>query len=96
MRSAKILLKMTKEKVKEQLPNWFEGEVYEMGDEVSNPFSGETALLDAAELSMYNLIKGAEMALHMGLAIEHCIDVIHQGKDWMLAKNPKAYMILLD
>ena len=40
MRSAKILLKnMTKEEVKEQLHNWFEGEVYEMGDEVSNQFS---------------------------------------------------------
>jgi hypothetical protein len=91
----KILLKM-KNKVKEQLPDWFEGEVYEIGDEVRNPFSGETALLDAAELSMYDLIKGAEMVLHMGVAADHCIDVINQGKDWMLAKNPKAYMILLD
>jgi hypothetical protein len=32
----------------------------------------------------------------MGVAADHCIDVINQGKDWMLAKNPKAYMILLD
>ena len=95
MRSAKTLLKM-KSKTQEQLPNWFHGEVYELGDEVRNPFSGETVLLDAAELSMYDCIKGAEMALHMGLAIEQCIDVIHQGKDWMLAKNPQAYMTLLD
>ena len=85
-----------KDKVKEQLPNWFEGEVYEIGDEVRNPYSGETALLDAAELSMYDCIKGAEMVLHMGLATDRCIDVINQGKDWMLAKNPKAYMTLLD
>ena len=86
-----------KNKVKEQLPNWFEGEVYELGDEVRNPYSGETVLLDAAELSMYDLIKGAEMVLHMGVAdINRCRDVIDQGKDWFLAKNPQAYMILLD
>ena len=86
-----------KNKVKEQLPNWFEGEVYEIGDEVRNPFSGETALLDAAELSMYDCIKGAEMVMLMGVAnMDRCIDVINQGKDWMLAKNPQAYMTLLD
>ena len=66
MRSAKILLKMPdKEEVRAQLPNWFSGEVYEIGDEVRNPFSGETVLLDAAELSMYDVIKGAEMILLM-------------------------------
>ena len=86
-----------KNKVKEQLPNWFEGTVYELGDEVRNPYSNETALLDAAELSMYDVIKGAEMVMLMGVAnMDLCIDVINQGKDWMLAKNPQAYMTLLD
>ena len=87
---------MTKKEIKEQLPNWFDGEIYEIGDEIRNPYSGETALLDAAELSMYDLIKGAEIVLHMGVAADHCIDIIIQGKDWMLAKNPQAYMTLLD
>ena len=96
MRSAKILLKM-KDKVKEQLPSWFDGEVYELGDEVRNPYSGETVLLDAAELSMYDVIKGAEMVMLMGVAnMDRCIDIIDQGKDWFLARNPQAYMILLD
>jgi len=85
-----------KNKAKEQLPDWFEGEVYEIGDEVRNPFSGETALLDAAELSMYDLIKGAEMAMHMGIPSDDCIDIIHQGSAWFLTKNPEAYMTLLD
>ena len=96
MRSAKILLKM-KDKVKEQLPSWFDGEVYELGDEVRNPYSGETVLLDAAELSMYDCVKGAEMAMLMGFGnIDECVDAINQGKDWFLARNPQAYMILLD
>ena len=86
-----------KDKVKEQLPKWFEGEVYEIGDEVSNPYSGETVLLDAAELSMYDCVKGAEMAMYIGLGdIDECIDIIRQGQDWFLARNPDAYMILLD
>jgi hypothetical protein len=86
-----------KEKALRILPNWFEGEVYELGDEVRNPYSGETVLLDAAELSMYDLIKGAEMVMLMGVAkVDRCIDIIDQGKDWFLAKNPQAYMTLLD
>lgn len=98
MRSAKILLKMTeKEKALEVLPSWFEGEVYELGDEVRNPYSGETVLLDAAELSMYDLIKGAEMVMCMGVAeMDRCIDIMNQGKDWFLIKNPNAYITLLD
>jgi hypothetical protein len=87
---------MNKKEIREQLPNWFEGEVYELGDEVRNPFSGETCLLDAAELSMYDAVKGAEMAMLMGIEVEACIDVIDQGKDWFLARNPQAYMTLLD
>ena len=97
MRSAKILLKMNKEQIIQQLPDWFKGEVYELGDEVANPYSGETVLLDAAELSMYDAVKGAEMIMLMGAAdIDSCIDVINRGKDWFLARNPQAYMTLLD
>jgi len=83
-------------KVRAQLPKWFEGTVYELGDEVRNPFSGETVLLDAAELSMYDVIKGAEMAVMMGIPADEAYDVINQGKDWFLARNPQAYMTLLD
>jgi len=100
LRSAKTLLKMNnKREAEEMLPSWFEGEVYELGDEVRNPFTGETVLLDAAELSMYEVIKGAEIAMIMNLPvfdIDECIDIIQQGKDWFLLKNPNAYMILLD
>ena len=87
-----------KEKVRQKLPKWFDGEVYEIGDEVRNPFSGESCFLTAEELSMYDLIKGAEMVLHMGVAMDkdRCYDIMEKGSDWFLASNPKAYMILLD
>lgn len=83
---------------KEQLPDWFDGEVYEIGDEVRNPFSGDTCLLTAAELSMYDLVKGAEMVLNMGIAMdqEECIRIMQDGSDWLRNQNPEAYMTLLD
>ena len=86
-----------KRDAEEMLPSWFEGEVYELGDEVANPYSGETVLLDAAELSMYDCVKGCEMIMLMGIGdLDHCVDIINQGKDWFLLKNPQAYMTLLD
>ena len=89
-----------KEKALELLPNWFQGVVYELGDEVRNPFSGETCLLDAAELSMYDHIKGIELAIMMNIPIfdleDEYINIIDKGKDWFIIKNPNAYMILLD
>jgi len=83
---------------KEQLPDWFDGEVYEIGDEVRNPFSGDTCLLTAAELSMYDLVKGAEMVLNMGIAMdqEECIRIMQDGSEWLRNQNPEAYMTLLD
>ena len=87
-----------KNKTRQQLPDWFDGEVYEIGDEVRNPFSGDTCLLTAAELSMYDLVKGAEMVLQMGVAMDQdeCIRIMQDGSDWILANNPQAYMTLLD
>ena len=81
-----------------KLPDWFEGEIYEMGDEVRNPFSGETALLTADELSMYDLVKGAEMVIAMGVALDNdeCIKIMKEGAEWFKEINPEAYKTLLD
>ena len=87
-----------KNKVRQKLPKWFDGEVYEVGAEVRNPFSGDTCLLTAEELSMYDLIKGAEMVLHMSVAMddEQCYSIIEKGIVWFRKVNPQAYMTLLD
>jgi|TARA_B110000211_G_scaffold213444_1_gene253964 hypothetical protein len=87
-----------KNKVRQKLPKWFDGEVYETGDEVRNPFSGDTCLLTAEELSMYDLIKGAEMVLQMSVAMDNeaCYDIVEKGCKWFRSVNPQAYMTLLD
>jgi len=82
----------------DKLPDWFTGTLYDEGDEVTNPFSGETITLTSNELSMYDLVKGAEMVIAMGVALDNdeCIEIIKEGVKWFKENNPKAYKILLD
>ena len=49
---------MSGKKKKNNLPKWFDGEIYTEGGIVENPFSGESYHLNAYELSMYDLIMG--------------------------------------
>ena len=95
-------------KIKQTLPKWFNGTIYEIGDEVRNPFSNETCFLNAKELSMYDFIMGANFFLEMmanrnykKLAPSENISQTYikqltKGLDWFRKHNPKAYMILLD
>lgn len=73
---------------KQVMPKWFDGIVYESGDVVTNPFTGETAELTAEELSMYDLIMGAQVTQNY--------HVMQKGLDWFRSENAEAYMALLD
>ena len=41
-----------------QLPDWFDGQIYDEGETVTNPFSGEEYTLNNIELSMYDFYNG--------------------------------------
>lgn len=71
-----------------ELPKWFNGVVYTEGDTVSNPFTGASIELSGKELSMYDLIMGAQ--------VMRKYDVMQKGLDWFRRANPEAYMVLLD
>ena len=83
------------------LPKWFKGEIYNKGETVTNPFSGESYELTAEELSMYDLIMGAQLLIEEngGIfkkeAFKYQKD-LRKGLDWFRKVNPKAYMVLLD
>lgn len=88
-------------KTNKPLPKWFDGTVYESGDIVQNPYSGETYLLDAEELSMYDYIIGSQTAINMagGPFSPQSVPFqrgMRKGLDWFRVKNPEAYMVLLD
>ena len=81
-------------KVKQQLPKWFKGELYEKGDVVRNRFGGGEIELNNVELSMYDFVIGATIIMEMGLDTD--IVNLRKGLDWFRKNNPEAYMVLLD
>ena len=91
-------------KVKEQtVPKWFQGEIYDEGEIVQNPFSGEACELNALELSIYDMIMGAQMFIEMryngDMLDERTAPMqkdMRKGLDWFRTHNASAYMVLLD
>ena len=81
---------------KQKLPDWFNGELYEEGDVVKNPYSGESIELNNVELSMYDFGMGATFIVEMGSRNEKLIKELQDGLYWFRVNNPKAYMVLLD
>ena len=91
-------------KIKQTIPKWFEGTVYEKGTEVQNPFSGETYELNAKELSIYDFVIGANLYLEHAYdndikptpKLKKITQDLYKGLDWFRKHNAKAYMVLLD
>ena len=85
-------------KAKQQLPKWFNGQLYEEGDVVENPYSGESIELNNIELSMYDFVMGATMVYEMGGLSTNgkLLKELQDGLRWFRINNAKAYMVLLD
>jgi len=81
-----------------ELPKWFNGEIYLVGETVTNPFSKETYELNAIELSMYDFIMGANFFIENApnAATNKLVVDIRKGLNWFRRNNPEAYMVLLD
>jgi len=69
--------------------------VYDQGDSVTNPFSGESYELNNLELSMYDFVMGCAMIPSTNLN-DSVIKNWQDGLSWFRTNNPKAYMVLLD
>ena len=85
-----------KVKVKQQLPKWFKGELYEEGAEVTNRFGGDSCYLNNIELSMYDFVIGCSIMTEMGSRDTKLITDLRKGLSWFMKNNAKAYMVLLD
>ena len=84
------------ENTKQKLPKWFNGEIYDKGDTVTNPFSGQSYELTAEELSMYDFIVGANALFEAGMYNMSLTDDMQKGLTWFRKNNPDAYYVLLD
>jgi hypothetical protein len=78
------------------LPKWFDGQIYNEGGEVTNPYTDQSMKLTAEELSMYDFIKGAEFVMSGFSTNTKLISQMRRGLDWFRRANPEAYMVLLD
>ena len=88
---------MSTKTIKQQLPKWFRGELYEEGATVRNRFSGEEYELNAMELSMYDFVIGSTIVLEMAGGYKHTdVSELRKGLDWFRQNNSEAYMVLLD
>ena len=83
-------------KTKQELPKWFNGELYEEGATVRNRFSGEEYELNNVELSMYDFVMGSTVMCEMGQINDDLIPNLRRGLDWFRKHNSRAYMVLLD
>ena len=81
---------------KQEIPKWFNGDVYSTGGEVTNPFSRETYELNAIELSLYDFIMGSQMVFSQFEATRKQITDFDKALRWFRVNNPQAYMVLLD
>jgi|TARA_R110001592_G_scaffold720_1_gene3866 hypothetical protein len=79
-------------------PEWFNGEIYEEGGEVTNPFSGASYELNNVELSIYDFVIGCQMVMEMQpkLATKQRLKEFQDGLYWFRKNNAEAYMVLLD
>tara|TARA_B100001939_G_scaffold22418_1_gene18267 strand:+ start:4860 stop:5093 length:234 start_codon:yes stop_codon:yes gene_type:complete len=74
-----------KEKALDLFPDIFIGDEKE---EVRNPYSGDSTMLEPEAVAVYDLIKGAEV---LGIW-----KIVRLGCDWFKQYYPKEYFVLLD
>ena len=86
-------------KTKEQkIPKWFQGMIYDQGEEVTNSFSGERYTLNALELSIYDYIMGSNYIFEVApkTVTKKQIGEFQKALTWFRVNNTEAYMVLLD
>ena len=83
---------------KQAIPKWFKGMIYDKGELVTNPFSGDSYELNGVELSIYDFIMGSQYVMEVApkTVTEKQINEFHKALSWFRKNNVEAYMVLLD
>ena len=83
---------------KQQIPEWFKGMIYDQGEEVTNPFTGDVFELNNLELSVYDFIMGSNYIFEMApkTFTEKNVDELQKALKWFRETNLEAYKTLLD
>ena len=83
---------------KQKIPKWFQGMIYDQGEEVTNSFSGECYTLNALELSIYDYIMGSNYIFEVApkTVTKKQVNEFQKALTWFRVNNTEAYMVLLD
>ena len=83
---------------KQKVPKWFQGMIYDKGEEVTNIFSGECYTLNALELSIYDYIMGSNYIFEVApkTVTKKQVTEFQKALTWFRVNNTEAYMVLLD
>jgi hypothetical protein len=74
------------------------GTIYSEGEEVQNPFSGESYTLNGLELSIYDFIIGSQYVFEVApkSVTPKQVNDFQKALNWFRKNNIEAYMVLLD
>jgi len=79
----------------QQLPNWFQGNLYSTGDKVRNQLTGDSFWLTNVELSLYDYYQGLKYLMDVrGYDPEFAADVVKLER-WFLQNNRNAHQALI-
>tara|TARA_B110000881_G_scaffold49234_1_gene41513 strand:+ start:238 stop:522 length:285 start_codon:yes stop_codon:yes gene_type:complete len=80
----------------QQLPNWFQGNLYSTGGKVRNPKTGDSFWLTNVELSLYDYLKGLNYIMEVrGYDSEFAADVVKLER-WFESNNKNAHQALIN
>jgi len=83
---------------KQAIPKWFKGMIYGQGENVTNPYSGQTFELNGLELSMYDFILGSQYIMEVApkTITPKQVNEFQKALNWFRKNNAEAYFVLLD
>ena len=83
---------------KQTVPKWFKGMIYNQGENVTNPYSGEAYELNGLELSMYDFILGSQYIMEVApkTVTPKQVNEFQKALNWFRKNNTEAYFVLLD
>ena len=90
-------IKKYNEREQEQnLPDWFQGNLYATGNKVRNPKTGDSFWLTNVELSLWDYLKGLNYIMEVrGYDQEFASDAMKVER-WFLQNNKNAHQALIN
>ena len=87
--------KFEEREIEQNLPDWFQGNLYATGGKVTNSKSGNKFWLTSVELSLWDYYKGLHYIIDVrGYDEAFAVDIVKLER-WFETNNKNAYEILI-